>query len=1021
MTTAAFDPFAGPAPRVWSIPAGAPFVDALARGILQAVGTDPLRLSEATVLLPTRRACRSLREAFLRLSDGRPMLLPRMSPLGDIDPDALDIGLGDLPGVAQALDLPPVISGVRRQLLLARLIRARAEAEGEALAPDQAAWLAGDLARLIDEVDTEGLSFDNLDRLVPADLAEHWQKTVDFLDIVTKAWPAVLEAEGATDPARRRNAVLDAQAALWRERPPAGPVVAAGSTGSIPATRRLLAVVAGLPRGAVVLPGLDTAMDPEAWAAVDEGHPQYGMREVLRALGRDRADVPEWPVPPAARPAQPPDRRRLIAEALRPAATTDAWRDLCGRALPSDALRGLTRIEAPTPDAEAGAIALLMRGVLEEPGRTAALVTPDRGLARRVAAALDRWGIAVDDSGGRPLADTAVGSYLRLVADAVRRNLAPVALLALAKHPLAGGGLAPGAFREQIRRLERAVLRGPRPAPGVEGLRAALAAAGEDPHRKALKPHELLPLVDRLETLLAPALDLAAADAADAAPVRDLLRAHVAAAEALAGTDATPGPERLWRKDDGEAAAALIAELAEAAGDLPPIAPADWPGLFEAMLAPRVVRPRWGDHPRLFILGPLEARLQSFDLVVLGGLNEGSWPREPAPDPWMSRPMRAAFGLPGPDRRIGLSAHDFAQAFAAPEVAITRAAKAEGAPTVPSRWLLRMDAVLQAAGLSTEVQPALPPDPVPVAWAALLDRPEAVRPIASPEPRPPAEARPKRLSVTQIGRLFSDPYEIYARKVLRLEALDPLEADPGAADKGEIIHDALAAFLGEIGPGPLPPDALARLIDCGRQRFEAIAAWPGLHAFWWTRFQRIAAWVIDEETRRRADGTVPARLEVPGSMAVGPAFTLTARADRIDRDADGRLHLIDYKTGTVPTQKQIVAGYAPQLPLEALIAIAGGFEDLPAGPVGGMEYWRLTGGHPPGECRPVKETRNPPLTQAELIERARAGLTRLIATFGDPATPYRSRPNPFNLPSYSDFGHLARIDEWIGGDGGGEA
>jgi ATP-dependent helicase/nuclease subunit B len=380
--------------------------------------------------------------------------------------------------------------------------------------------------------------------------------------------------------------------------------------------------------------------------------------------------------------------------------------------------------------------------------------------------------------------------------------------------------------------------------------------------------------------------------------------------------------------------------------------------------------------------------------------------------------MRAAFGLPGPDRRIGLAAHDVAQALAGPEVAITRADKAEGAPTVPSRWLLRLDAVLQASGADRPEAPALPADPAWPAWAAELDRPDAVRPIDPPAPRPPAEARPARLSVTQIGVLFSDPYEIYARKVLGLEALDPIDADPGAADRGEIIHDTLAAFLAEIGDGPLPAEALDRLIAHGRARFAPFAAWPGVAAFWWPRFERVAAWFVATEAARREAGTRPVLLEGTGRMPVGDGFTLTARADRIDREAAGALTLIDYKTGRPPTPSQVAAGFAPQLPLEALIARAGGFQGLGPAEVAAMQYWWLSGSHDPGRIQPIDKGRGQDLTPDEIIARTAEGLTRLVAAFADPRTPYLARPNPFNAPRFSDYGHLARVDEWAGGEGG---
>lgn len=998
---------AAAAPSVFSIPAGAGFADALAAGLMARAGGDPLALSRMLILVPTRRGGRSLREAFLRLSDGRPLLLPRMMPLGDLDADEIGMqGETEAPGGAAA-DIPPAIPGLRRQLLLSRLILKLGERlEDGPRRPDQAIRLAAELARLLDQVQTERLSFDDLAGLVPADYARHWQITLDFLRIVTEAWPRVLEEEGALDPAARRDALLTAQGALWRASPPDFPVIAAGTTGSIPATRDLLTVVAGLPQGMVVLPGLDRLSDEATWREIagDESHPQFNLARLLRHLGVERKDVAGWTETP------PTPRDRLIAEALRPAATTEAWRQV--EPFAAADLAGIRRIDCATAQEEAGIIALLLRHALETPERTAALVTPDRALARRVAAELARWGIAVDDSAGVPLAQTPPGEFLRLTAALAVERAAPLPLLAALKHPLAAGGMGTGDFRRCLRLLEMHALRGPRPAEGVAGTRQALLhslAELQERTGRDMDPvrAQLLPWLDRLEAMLAP---FAALIDQPAVPLADLLEAHGRFAEALAESDEEPGPVRLWRGEAGENAASFLADLREAGTVLGTVEPALYPALLDSLLAGRVVRPRQSSHPRLSIWGPLEARLQQADLLVLGGLNEGVWPPEAGSDPWMSRPMRSDFGLPLPEHRIGLSAHDFAQAFGAPEIVLTRAEKQEGAPTVPSRWLLRLDTVLGEAAPALRQEEALWRG-----WWAAIDRPAAIAPALRPAPTPPLAARPRNFSVTEIETLMRDPYGIYAAKILRLRALDPIDEDPGAAERGTIIHKALERFLKEY-PGALPPDALDRLLAIGRDVFAEALDRPGVWAFWWPRFGRLARWFIAEEDARRAilAGTeTELRGEITLTGFAGGDVTLSAKADRIDRLKDGTLALIDYKTGQPPRPAEVESGHAPQLPLEALIAGRGGFPGIAAAPVSELAYWRLSGGEPPGEiARPAKDI-------AAMTEAARDGLERLIRAYDDPATPYISRPDPDSAPRYSDYLHLARVKEWSG-NGGGE-
>jgi ATP-dependent helicase/nuclease subunit B len=978
-------------PALFTIPPHLPFLDALVAGLRAETGDDPLTLSRALILLPTRRAVRSLREAFLRASGGRPLLLPQMRPVGDIEGDELDLGRTDGASETGGADIPPAIPELRRRLLLTRLVLEWGERRGtEPLLPGQAAMLARELTRFLDEAQSEGVGFDGLAALAPGDYAEHWQLVLRFLEILTRHWGGILEGEGCLDPAARRNAVLAAQAEAWRRERPERRVIAAGLTGGLPAVADLLAAVAHLPRGAVVLPGLDPAVDSAIWAETldDATHPHHVMAGFLAGLEVAPSELRLWPAP--GFDPRPPLRAALVAETLRPAASTHRWREAAG--LAPAAVRHLHRLDCAGPPEEAGAIALLLRARLEIPGETAALITPDRDLARRVAGELRRWGIEIDDSAGVPLNRTPPGVFLRLVLDLADAALAPVPLLAALKHPLAGCGRNPETLRALVRRLERAVLRGARPAPGLAGLAAALDHGAAELHA----------LVGDIGRAVGPLL---AALSAGTGTIADFVAAHIAAAEALAASEDDSGALRLWREEAGESAARFVAELIAAAGGFPQLRGADYAALFEALLVGPVVRPSFGKHPRLAIWGLLEARLQAADLVVLGGLNEGTWPADATSDPWLSRPMRREFGLPPPERQIGIAAHDFAQALAAREVVMTRALRVEGAPTVPSRWLLRLDTVLRAAGLETLL--GAPEDLL--AWQAQLDRPDRRVDIAAPAPRPPVAARPRRLSVTAIETWMRDPYSIYARHILRLRVLDPLDADPGAAEYGQLVHRALDRFVRAV-PGSLPADSEARLLGFGREVFGAALSRPGVWGFWWPRFARIARWFIAHESERRG-GLGESRSEVLGRLVVrGPAglFELTCKADRIDRRRDGGLVVIDYKTGAVPKRGDISLGYAPQLPLEAAIAESGGFEGVPAGAIAELAYWRLTGGEPAGEVRPVADA----ATIRALVDEALAGLTELVARFDDARTPYRAWPRPEHAPRFADYAHLARVKEW---------
>ncbi len=959
------------------------FLDALAADWLRQSGDDPLAVADGLILLPTRRAARALAEAFLAQTAGRPLLLPRIAAIGALDEAPL--------ALAGALSLPPAVSAPLRLAHLSRLVMALDGRFGAPATADHAWPLAAELAALMDEAERAEVDLATvLPDLVTKDYAQHWGITLDFLRIVTRAWPDWLTEMGLMNPAARQVRLLDAQTEAWRTAPPATRILAAGSTGGIPAVARLLKVVAGLPKGQVVLPGLDLELSDASWDKLDDSHPQSGLRTLLNRLDARRDDVQ----PHSAPWVVPASRTALLHRALLPAEALEAW-----RATTSIEPAGLFKLAPADQQEEALAIALILRGALETPNRRAALVTPDRELAGRVAVELVRFGIVADDSAGEPLSATPPSVFLRLLAQAVANALRPVPLLALLKHPLAACGLQPADCRRLARRLEREGLRGPAPPPGLAGLRSA---AKSDPVRA---------FVERLQSCLAPLLALATGDIA--APA-DAMAALISAAEALADTPDLPGARRLWSGEEGQALAALLAELLPALSVLPPQAPGTLPGLLDATLAGAAIRSRRAlrgrdgvEHPRVFIWGLLEARLQRADLLVLGGLAEGVWPAAADPGPWMSRPMRAAAKLPSPEEAVGQMAHDWVMAAcAAPEVIVSCPLRRDGAPAVPARWLQRLDAMLAGAGQVLPMHPA-------ALWARALDQPDDAPPrLAPPAPRPAVAHRPRKLSVTEIETWLRDPYAIYARHVLRLKALPMLEEPADAADYGTVVHAALHAFLREHGTS-FPPDADRRLTAAMETALAAQALRPALAAWWRPRLHRIAAWLATaERDRRLAAGVahIVAEKEATWLLPIERAFTLTGRADRIERRVDGGIAILDYKTGTPPSAGDVQAGLAPQLLLEAAMAADGAFGADLAGPACELTYWHLTGGFIPGEIASLFK-QDADLIRAT-VDMARVRLAALVAKFDDPDHPYLSQPHPGQAPRFSDYTQLARVAEW---------
>jgi len=981
----------GKDPEIYNILAHHSFVDELAGGIMDRFGGDPLSLSNVMVLLPNRRAVRSLREAFLRLSGGKPIILPNLQPIGDVDED--DLVLGSI-SLFDDLSLKPAVPNHIRQILLMGIIHSWYKKRGEDIPKSAArAVLAEALGHFLDQVHTEEIDFTDLKEIVPQEFAIHWQKTLEFLEILSKNWPDILVSTGYMDATKRRNKLLGLLRENWLQNPPQHPIIAAGSTGSLKVTSALLSVIARLPKGMVILPGLDIHLDDKSWNKIEDTHPQATMKKLLEVMGSNRDEVVRWD-----KKKNQPDHHKtqLFREIMRPAQTTDRWQDLDWDK--KKVLSGIDQIVTPGIREEAGIIALMMREQLNIPGKTAALITPDRMLARRVAGELSRWKISIDDSAGTPLFNTAVGVYLRLTAEMVSEQYAPIAFMSTLKHPLMGGGKSIANFRKCVRSFEQSNLRGPRPSPGLLGIDKLFSQEKKCEDNIFKWWQSLREIIEPFDRLMQ-----------GEATFGELLVAHVEMAEKLASISDEQGEKRLWKGDDGEAAASLIKDLLMAAPYMREFSPDQYVALFEQFMNSVTVRSKFGQHPRLNIWGPLEARLQHSDLMILSGLNEGVWPPEPAADPWMSRPMRRDFGLPELEQKIGLSAHDFVQIASAKNVVITRSEKVDGTPTVKSRWLNRLHAIVGGHHYEKPSEKWLN-------WYEKLDKPKNKIMIKPPEPRPPLEARPRDLSVSRIQEWMSDPYTLYAKKILRLKKIDDLDQDPGAMDKGIIIHEILEDFMNQF-KNTLPDDAEERLIGIGKNYFTKTIHKPTVRAFWWPRFKQIAKWFVAEERKRRKTITTLAN-ETKGEISiklVGGKFTLNAKADRIDVLEDGTLSIIDYKTGSAPGLKQLKSGFAPQLTLEAVIASMGGFLSIKPAQVNELSYWKLSGGEVAGKITNFNASKKrDAVDPMELADKAYEGLTKLVTTFDLLQTPYLNKPNLI-YNGYGEYDHLARTKEW--GDG----
>ncbi|WP_404400674.1 double-strand break repair protein AddB [Pelagibacterium halotolerans] len=1016
--------------KIYSIGPHAAFLPTLAKALIGGTlipdwpREGPFWLSDITILLPTRRARNALAEALTAQMGDNPLLLPNLKALGGEDPSAEPF----LPPY-EAEALPPPVGRMKRRLMLAQLVekwlatQTRPVFSGPGLGgytgapnPAEVLALADSLGTLIDDFTIAQKSTTALGEIEDTQLAAQWQANLDFVHVILSAWPDILSEDGEIDAAARTNALLARQAqgvaALYGDKP----VIVAGSTGSIPATADLMTAIAGLPRGAIVLPGVDTGMDMRQYETLLEdkanphGHPHYGLARLLRRLGVPPSGVTELAEPD-------PPRTRFLRTALALADDTASWATALSEDEIATATGGIATIVARTPEEEARAIALAVRDGLDT-GRSVAVISPDQTLARRIGAELARFDVTLDDAAGTPLIQSRAGQLVRQIVTLVCGQISPVDLIALLRNRHVTLGIGRGAVAAATEWLDFGILRGQRPAPGIAGLRKGIAAnlAGEMSHPAlkldAEKAETTSALLDVLEAALDPLTTLCAGSAFSAADFAKAL------AETLKRLRAIPEGEPVPPLE-GEDALARWIETTAALGPFGPRYSARGLDLaLGQLMAGESVRPKQAPATDAVIYGRLEARLMRADLMILAGLNEGIWPEIADPGPWMSRGMRMAAGLEPPEKLHGLAAHDFLMAAGAPDIILTRAERSGTSPSTPSRLLQRIEA-LAGEEITNEM---ITRGAVWTDAAARIDAIDAPsRAATRPMPRPEANVRPRSLSVTEAETLLRSPYDLYAKYVLGLRSVDPLGADPDAAERGTIIHDIFGDYI-KAGHDPTAHNAHATLMTIARARFAGLEAIPERRDIWLRRFSHAAEQFLTFE-RNRAGRVAQRHAEIGGEAEFqinGETFKLRGRADRIDVMTSGKLEFIDFKTGSIPAKAEMKDYLAPQLPLEAVMALHGGFGEALRADADALSYIKIANGPEAFKEEPFALPKDTDLSQA--IEESFARFSRHVdALLMRDTRPMTARVLPKPNQRYKGaYEHLARTGEWTLIDGDGE-
>ena len=974
-------------PRLFGVPPGADFPAEIVKRCLATYRDKPPEdLARLHIIVNTERMRRRLIELF---SDGAPRLLPRITPVTAVD--------RLIPGAP----LPTPTPKLHRKLELARLIAPLLDAP-DAPAPRSALFaLADSLASLLDELHGEAVPPERLLTLEVQDESHYWRRSLEFLSIVQRYID--LSGSGHADADARLRAATEVLCQNWHLNPPQTPFLVVGSTGSRGTTFDLMKAVARLPQGAVVLPGYDPDLPHDVWNTLTstdgfglEDHPQYRFASLAKALDLNpKTDIENW-----LGPAPDPSRNKLISLSLRPAPTTNQWRtegplleDLTA------ATSQISLIEAPQPRDEALAIAVAIREAIEA-GETAALITPDRTLGRRVAAALSRWNIIPDDSAGQPLSLTPPGRFLRHIQSLFQQESTSEDLIALLKHPLSSSNETDRGTHLLATREFELFLR-----------RKACVTVTADVLDAFVHP-DIKPEFSDWATWLK--ARLAELSAVVPETLGAQITAHLSLAERFAeGPNGTDAGE-LWEKEAGRDTKSAVETLTDPSIADTPLSLADYRALFDSTLAAGNTRDTEASHPNALIWGTLEARVMGVDLAILGGLNEGVWPSRPDPDPWLSRKMRRQIGLLSPEREIGLSAHDYQQAIAAPRVILSRARRDDDAETVPARWVSRLNNLL--TGLKGEEKGA----PIEqmrargnryLTIATALDAPNAEpNPEKRPAPAPPASARTRSYTVTDIEKLIRDPYAIYARYTLQLKALQPLRPEPNAAMRGTVYHRIAEVFLRSAPLSDSAGDA-QRFLDIAQSEMEKSVPWPSVRAQWFGHLAAIADQFVEDEAARQTNAT-PLGHEIKGNVTLpNSVFKLRGKADRIDQRPDGQLVIYDYKTGSPPSEKEM-RYYKRQLLVEAVMAEHGAFEGIPATAVARVDHIGLN--------RALKQTG----TDLAIVNVPKSGeidyrtskieqeLRQLLEHFHQDSKGYMPRRAMERLRFNGDYDQLARYGEW---------
>ncbi len=919
-------------PNVFNIPANYHFFESLFDLAEKKFGEQ---LPEVKFFLPNRRSCREFREIFLAKKS---TFLPQIKAISDISyEDFFDF----LPNQTAKDEIDEllqinVLQGLDYLFFLSKEIQ-KQSVFGEDLDFEHAFKIALNLQNLFDEIEREEIDLSKLNEIDDSNLSQHRLLTLDFLKNFHVKIKNSLLKKNIFFASASQNFIIQKFVSLLENQGSKAPIVIAGSTGSVSFSAKLIRAISQ--KNYVVLYGATNENFTE------ENHPQFFLNRLIQFLKIEKKTITQIAEEKFCLSSN--TRQNLISLMVLPSAETLKWQEIYKHLDIEKTAQDLTKnfrlIEAKNEIEEAKIIKLILHEALQN-NKTTALITNNDKLASLVKLELTQDNLPFNDARNLSIFNSHLVNFLLLILELIESDFNSHSLLAILKNPLCSHSKD----KEILADFEIKILRQDRANSGLDGI------------KKKLKDEEVL-----REFFNKFCFELVSGSHTLASHTASLIKT----AENLS--------KKTWSQllEQEPAQIELFEFFEKLKTQQIALDKKNLLSLFKNLLSQVSYFEKSDAGAPIQILSTIEARLLNYDLVVIASLNEGDFPQIESEN-WLGKKIKKDLGIDRTLKKVGQSAYDFCNYLSNESVVLTRCKSSNGAVLIESPFLLKFKTICQKIGVSLDCGEK---------YFALLAKQNSSesRQIEPANPKPKIEIRPKKISVTEISKLLSSPYDIYAKKILQLEELEKIDFEPSYAEFGSFIHEALEEFVKN------PKDA--NFFKKAEEIFEKYFLFSEAKLIWWPKFENIFADFVKENERFL---NFKNRVEISAELAVLDV-TIRGKIDRTITNDEGETEIFDYKTGQVPSKIDVLRGANPQLTIAALM--------LAEEKISALNYWKLSSSSP-SEIKKICDNSEEILI---LTAAAKAGLTKLFEFFTNEENGYLATENS----TYGDYQNLARIEE----------